>query len=122
MPRVVHFEVPAKDLKKIADFYTNAFGWKIEQTEFSDYWLALSGEKNDLGINGAIYKIDEKKDKVINIIGVGNIEEAIEKVKNNGGEMTSDIMEVPKVGRMAYFKDPEGTMFGMIQPDPESMP
>jgi len=122
MPRVVHFEVPAKDLKKIADFYTNAFGWKIEQTEFGNYWLAISGEKTDLGINGAIYKIDEKKDKVINIIGVGNIEEAIEKVKNNGGEMTTDIMEVPKVGRMAYFKDPEGTMFGMIQPDPESMP
>jgi predicted enzyme related to lactoylglutathione lyase len=31
MNPVVHFEMPAEDRKRMADFYTKVFGWKTEQ-------------------------------------------------------------------------------------------
>jgi predicted enzyme related to lactoylglutathione lyase len=31
MNPVVHFEMPAEDRKRMADFYTKAFGWKTQQ-------------------------------------------------------------------------------------------
>ena len=30
MDPVVHFEMPAEDRKRMADFYTRVFGWKTE--------------------------------------------------------------------------------------------
>lgn len=31
MNPVVHFEMPAEDRKRMADFYTKVFGWKIQE-------------------------------------------------------------------------------------------
>ena len=31
MNPVVHFEMPAEDRKRMAEFYTKVFGWKTEQ-------------------------------------------------------------------------------------------
>ncbi len=31
MNPVVHFEMPAENKKSMAEFYTNAFGWKVQQ-------------------------------------------------------------------------------------------
>ena len=30
MNPVVHFEIPAKDRKRMADFYTQVFGWRTQ--------------------------------------------------------------------------------------------
>ncbi len=52
------------------------------------------------------------------IVGVDNIDTYIEKAKNAGGIVAMEKMQVPKVGWLAYFKDPDGNLFGMIQPVP----
>jgi predicted enzyme related to lactoylglutathione lyase len=41
MNPVVHFEMPAKDNKRVADFYTKAFGWKMNQLLFYYLWRAF---------------------------------------------------------------------------------
>ena len=33
MDSVVHFEIPAKDVKRASAFYEKAFGWQIKQFE-----------------------------------------------------------------------------------------
>ena len=38
------------------------------------------------------------------------------KQKTAGGTVALDKMDVPHVGTVAYFKDPDGNLFGMIQP------
>jgi len=38
MPRVVHFEICAKEPAKLADSYRNVFGWKIDRGE-KDRWI-----------------------------------------------------------------------------------
>jgi len=62
MDPVVHFEMPAEDRKRMADFYTNVFGWKTQMLgpEMGDYVLATTTESDETGrpknpgvINGA---------------------------------------------------------------------
>ena len=48
-------------------------------------------------------------------IGVDDIDLYIAKVKSAGGTTALDKMQAPGVGWLAYMKDPEGNIFGMLQ-------
>ena len=43
MNPVVHFEMPAEDRKRMADFYTKVFGWKAQQIgeDTGNYFLII---------------------------------------------------------------------------------
>jgi predicted enzyme related to lactoylglutathione lyase len=53
---------------------------------------------------------------VVNTIGVENLDEIIEVIKANGGEVFEK-MPIPTIGWFAYFKDPDGNIQGVMQPD-----
>jgi predicted enzyme related to lactoylglutathione lyase len=62
---VVHFEMPAKDRKRVADFYSKVFGWKMNQLgpEMGNYLIAETTEtdenrmvKTPGTINGGFWK------------------------------------------------------------------
>jgi len=58
MPRVIHFEIPADDPARAVKFYEAVFGWKIEKWNGPmDYWLAMTGEQEQPGIDGAITRL-----------------------------------------------------------------
>ena len=122
MPKIIHFEVPAKDTKRAVAFYKKAFGWKFEKYGGGemDYWLATAGEDKEPGINGAISEKDETHRTTINTISVPSFEDAVKKIKAAGGEILGPKMTVPNVGYMAYCKDTEGNIFGIMQMDPEA--
>jgi len=48
---VVHFEMPAEDRKRMAEFYTRVFGWKTEQLgeDMGNYVLATTTEVDEKG-------------------------------------------------------------------------
>ena len=48
-------------------------------------------------------------------IGVDDIDAYIGKVKAAGGTVALEKMQIPGVGWLAYMKDPEGNIFGMMQ-------
>jgi predicted enzyme related to lactoylglutathione lyase len=69
MNPVVHFEMPAEDKKRMADFYTKVFGWKIQQLgeDMGSYVLATTTDSDEKGpkkpgaINGGFFqKTDDK--------------------------------------------------------------
>ena len=118
MFRVVHFEIPAENPEKSVEFYKNVFKWEINQwSSEMKYWLIKTGE-NSPGIDGAIYSPDGPFNGVVNTIDIPDIEEYLGIVKSYGGEVVTDIMPIPGVGRFAYCKDPGGVLFGIIQNDP----
>jgi len=123
MPRVVHFEIHADDPQRAVNFYQNVFGWQINKWEGpEDYWLVTTGANNEPGINGAILKRRGpiNSDAVIAYvctIDVPDIDEAIAKATSQGGTVALPKMPVPGVGWLAYYKDSEGNIFGMLQTD-----
>lgn len=127
---VVHFEMPVKDGKRVSDFYGKCFGWKMQQmgAEMGKYILAQTTECDETGrpkkpgtINGGFFKLDEEKTGMHPsvVIAVDNVEESMKKIKDSGGEILGEIMDIPGVGKYVSFRDTEGNRVGMLQPSPQ---
>jgi predicted enzyme related to lactoylglutathione lyase len=121
MPRIVHFEIPARQPEKIAAFYRDVFGWTVEKWQGPvEYWLVMTGEEGTPGINGGLYTPEGPLSGTVNTVTVDDLDAYLARVKAGGGEVVVDKMPVPTVGWLAYCKDVEGTVFGMMQEDPQA--
>ncbi len=120
MPKVIHFEIPAIDPKRAVAFYKEVFGWKFDEYGGMNYYLASTGEKGEEGIDGAIAEKDTFHPATINTIRVPSFEEAVKKINAAGGATLGPKMAVPNVGYMAYCKDTEGNIFGIMEMDPRA--
>lgn len=119
MNRVVHFEIPAEDPEKLVKFYSEVFGWQIEKWEDAmDYWMITTGNENEPGINGAIMKKEDQQSTIVNVIEVDSIDELLDSIEANGGTILTGKMPVPGIGYAANFRDTQGNVFGVMQPDP----
>lgn len=117
MPKVVHFEIPADDPGRAVAFYRKAFGWKIEKFGPMDYWLAVTGEKGEPGIDGAITTREQIK-STTNTISVSSVEESSKRIEDAGGKVLTPKMPIQGVGWFAYCIDTEGNGFGILKEDP----
>ena len=85
MPRVVHFEINADSPERAVGFYANVFGWKIEKWAGPlDYWLVMTGEQDEPGIDGGIKQRSEAQGTV-NTVAVPSLDEFVQKVIGSGG-------------------------------------
>jgi predicted enzyme related to lactoylglutathione lyase len=126
MNPVVHFEMPAVDKKRMADFYTKTFGWHTQMLgeEMGGYVLAGTTESDEKGrpktpgtINGGFYqKTDDPLSHAPSVvISVEDINEHMKKVTAAGGKIIGEPMDIPGVGKWVSFTDTEGNRAGMIQ-------
>ena len=121
MSRVVHFEIPADDPERAIQFYEKVFNWKIEKWEGPvEYWLITTGPEDQPGIDGGLGRRDDPAVGVENTIDVKDLDASVAEVEKHGGQVTRPKMAVPGVGWMAYFKDTEGNVFGLMQTDPDA--
>ena len=127
MDPVVHFEMPAEDRKRMADFYTNVFGWKTQMLgpEMGDYVLATTTESDETGrpknpgvINGGFFPKSEDKPAQYPsvVIAVEDIKDRMKRVEKAGGKVLGEPMEIPGVGLYVAFIDTEGNRVSMLQP------
>lgn len=128
MNRVVHFEIPADDPGRAKKFYEDVFGWEIKKWDSPDpemdYWLITTGEKDMMGINGGLFKRERKPSVSMDhndagnsviTVGVEDIDQIIEKITQNNGEIVEKKMEIPMMGWLIYARDTEGNIFGAMQ-------
>jgi uncharacterized protein len=122
MGRVIHFEIHADNTARAVGFYTKVFGWKISKWDGpAEYWLITTGDDSNPGINGAIMKRQtapptgsEAITSYTCTIHVDTIDDAIKKVTTHGGTIVLHKQPVPGVGYLAYARDTEGNVFGMM--------
>jgi hypothetical protein len=118
MSRVIHFEIPANDPDKLSDFYKKVFGWKFEKWGGPmEYWMVNTGAEGQPGINGGFMRKQGPVTGTTNTIGVESLDESVKSVKNAGGKVVMEKTPIPTVGYFAYLQDPEGNIFGVMQPD-----
>ena len=126
MNPVVHFEMPAEDRKRMAKFYTRAFGWQTEQLgpEMGNYVVVTTTESDEKGpkkpgaINGGFFqKTDDKPAQYPSVvIHVDDIKNHVKKVQEEGGKVIGEPWDIPGVGLYVSFFDTEGNRVGMLQP------
>jgi len=118
MSRPVHFEIPADNPERAIEFYSSIFGWKFNKWAGPMvYWLITTGETAELGINGGLLRRRDPNQPCVNTITVASVDESLEAIAKGGGVCVLPKMAVPGVGWMAYCKDPDGHIFGIMQPD-----
>jgi uncharacterized protein len=123
MDSVVHFEIPAKDVKRASAFYKGAFGWNFNQFPSFEYWSAVTTASDKDGrpsspgaINGGMGKKGVMAPKAVTItISVADIDAALATVKKLGGKVTGKKTPVGNMGFSAYFEDTEGNNIGLWQ-------
>jgi len=127
MNPVVHFEMPALDSKRMADFYTKVFGWQAQMLgeEMGNYVTVMTTEAGKDGrpinpgaINGGFYPLaqsPEAKAPSI-VISVENITESMKNVTKAGGKILGEPVEIPQVGKYVSFVDTEGNRCSLLQP------
>jgi uncharacterized protein len=122
MARVVHFEIQASDPEVLVSFYSTVFGWKISKWEGPlEYWVVGTGE--GAGIDGGILRrrsdapyLDAPVNGYVCTIGVASLDETQGAILDAGGTIAIERTEIPRIGLLAYFKDPDGNIFGVLQP------
>src|SRR5262245_21214052 len=124
MGRVVHFEIHAEDPERAVRFYETVFGWQVSKWDGPvDYWLVTTGDKAQPGIDGAIIRRmggppgdAAEISSFVNTIEVESIDDAERAIPDAGGEQVVARQEFPGVGKVSYFRDTEGNVFGTLEP------
>lgn len=131
MNPVVHFEMPYEDRERMTDFYTKTFGWQAQMLgpEMGEYVVVTTTETDENrmitqpgAINGGFYRRSEKAQYPSIVIAVSDIQEAMEKVKEEGGIVLGGESgpgkpdDIPGVGFYVSIIDTEGNRVGLLQP------
>jgi predicted enzyme related to lactoylglutathione lyase len=121
---IVHFELSANDVEKLAAFYRNVFDWEIEKTgeEGMEYWLINTGEGE--GPNGGMMKKvmwrAATPSGIVDFFAVESVEEFSKKVASQGGKVLEGKQPVPAMGWFAICQDPEGNVLALWEMDPNA--
>jgi predicted enzyme related to lactoylglutathione lyase len=123
MPRVVHFEIHAENPERAVKFYTQLFGWAITNWSGGEYWLINTGETQP-GINGGLLRRrgpapadGQPVNAFVCTVDVPAVDEYVAKATAGGGTIALPKMAVPGIGWLAYVKDTEGNILGLMQMD-----
>jgi uncharacterized protein len=127
MNPVVHFEMPAGDRIRMADFYSRVFGWQTEMLgeEMGNYVLATTSENDENGrpkypgtINGGFYprKDDWPTQYPSIVIAVDDIRESMQQIADAGGRLIEEPHEIPGIGWYVSFLDTENNRLSILQP------
>lgn len=121
MDNVVHFEIPTDDLGRAKKFYADTFGWEVIDMPELEYTLVHTVEtdkeqqmpKKPGAINGGMFPRQSDMPNVQVHINVKSIDESLDQIKENGGEVVREKTPVGDMGFVANFKDSEGNVLGL---------
>ena len=128
MPRLIHFEIHAGDPERVQAFYRTLFGWQFQKWDGPmEYWLVTTGPEGEPGINGGLLRRQgppPAEGQAVNAFvctaGVASVDATIAAVGGLGGTVAVPKMPVPGMGWLAYVKDPDGNIVGIMESDPSA--
>jgi predicted enzyme related to lactoylglutathione lyase len=124
MSRVVHFEIQATRPEQLIEFYSALLGWSFRKWGEMDYWLIETGPAEKPGIDGGLLPRQgpppaemQPVNCFVCTVEVASLDDLLLRSTSLGGTIALPKMPIPGVGWLAYVKDPDGNIFGLIQPD-----
>jgi uncharacterized protein len=125
---IVHFEIPADDPERAAEFYRELFGWDIKKYEGSaaggiEYWMVKTvptdpdGRPTRPGVNGGLMRRMYPNQPLVNYINVENVDEAVSRAEQLGAKILMGKTPVPGMGWFAQLNDPEGNLIAVWETD-----
>lgn len=112
---VVHWELWSEEPEALSEFYRTVFDWEIRHEPALNYRIVATGGEG--GIDGGIMKPQQGPwpGNMAFYVSVDDLAAYEERVKAAGGKIVVERMEVPGVGHLSLFEDPDGRILGMWQ-------
>jgi predicted enzyme related to lactoylglutathione lyase len=119
---VVHFEIIGTDPTTLRGFFGELFGWEFdtsgtvaeEVSDPTDYgFIELLTASDGSGIRGGIGGGESYDRHTLFYVGVPNVEDALQKAEDLGGERRMGPVTAPNGLVVGHFTDPEGNLIGV---------
>jgi predicted enzyme related to lactoylglutathione lyase len=112
-----HFAINADDPARAKAFYERVFGWRFEA------WGPPNFFRCETAGEGIVAAIQGRRELIPGVrmtgfectIGVEDLQATIAAVEGGGGAVIAGPFNIPGVGELAFFRDPEGNLAGVMQ-------
>jgi uncharacterized protein len=111
-------ELATRDIGAAHSFYPGVLGWEVEERDFggANYTLwKVDGEMVAGGMPMGDQFPPEVPPHWAVYFAVDDTDATAEKAKQLGGQVRSEPMDIPDVGRFAVIADPQGAVFSVIK-------
>jgi len=110
--KICYIEIPAKDVRRSAEFYKRAFGWHIRQR--GDGSTAFDDTVNQVSGTWVLGRRPAAEPNLLVYIMVASAAAAVEAVVAAGGQVMQPVH--PEARELtATFRDPAGNLIGLYQ-------
>ncbi len=111
--KITHVEIIGQDGKKLQDFYSKLFGWKVDANNPMNYGQVAM---EDAGIGVGISSGQPgEANRVTFYVEVDDLAKYLKQAESMGGRTILEPTSVPGGPRLAMFTDPEGHVVGLAQ-------
>lgn len=115
---VVHFEFWSENTEELTEFYSKVFDWNVKFVPEMNYYFVDT--ESEQGIGGGIMKPQKGPwpGNLTFYIDVDDLATYREKIEAAGGKIVVSEMDVPGVGSLMLFEDPDGRILGCWKKNP----
>jgi predicted enzyme related to lactoylglutathione lyase len=120
--KVVHFEIPFENKERAMRFYSQSFGWKLQDMPEMNYVMASTvatgpdyRPTEPGAINGGLFQRPKEAPSPVIYVGVDSVDDAISKVKAAGGKVITPRTPIPGMGAYGRIADPDGNVIGLFE-------
>ncbi|MFD1883162.1 VOC family protein [Paracoccus pacificus] len=117
------YELGTGDLDKAGEFYGKILGWTVTDSgmEGFDYRLARAGSEMVAGMMSNADQVGPPPPNWVIYFAVDDCDRTAADIKAAGGRLYVEPADIPNTGRYAVAADPQGAVFGILQPDMSGM-
>ena len=113
------YELGTTDLDAAGDFYAKILGWTISDSGMVgfDYRLAGCAGAQVAGIMSKVGQAGDPPPNWLIYFAADDCDRTLADITAAGGTALTDPADIPGTGRFAIVADPQGAVFGLLQPD-----
>jgi uncharacterized protein len=117
--KFVWHENYSNDVEAAKRFYGDLLGWDYETWKpgEADYSMVKVGDQMH---GGFLTNPSGAPPHWLGIVQVESCDETAERIESAGGTIHAGPMDIPDVGRMVVFSDPQGAALAAMSPDPST--
>ncbi|WP_410218143.1 VOC family protein [Paracoccus sp. (in: a-proteobacteria)] len=107
----------AGQLKAAGAFYSRVLGWQIADAGMEGFTYHLAAHGTDR-VAGLMETADDLPPYWLVYFDVDDIDDALSRIHASGGQVHHGPDQIPGTGRFAVAADPQGAVFGLLEPAP----
>lgn len=126
MAGFIWYELMTDNTDAALEFYRGVIGWETEAFDPGNHGYTILKAAGH-GVGGVLPTPDDARaagarPAWFGYVAVADVDAAAHAIREAGGQLHRDIIDLPSVGRIAMVSDPQGAPFYLIAPTDEDRP